>query len=148
MVNSQVVQPPGPRNPLGRIKLVFPNPHSVYMHDTPSKSAFDRDSRMFSHGCVRVEKPFELAALVLDDPTWTTDALRAAAANGTTRTLVVRRPLPVLVLYWTAAVDPDGRVRFLPDVYERDPAVLRDLAQPATARQRTVSTLNASRHES
>ncbi len=95
---------------------------------------------MFSHGCVRVEKPFELAALVLDDPTWTPDALLAAAATGKTRTILVRRPLPVLVLYWTAAVDPDGRVRFLPDVYERDPAVIRGLAQPVAARQRTVST--------
>jgi murein L,D-transpeptidase YcbB/YkuD len=140
MVDGQVVQPAGPRNPLGRIKLVLPNPHSVYLHDTPSKSSFERGSRMFSHGCVRVEKPFELAALVLDDPTWTPDALLAAAAPGKTRTILVRRPLPVLVLYWTAAVDPDGRVRFLPDVYERDPAIIRGLAQPVAARQRTVST--------
>ncbi len=130
MVNGQVVQPAGPRNPLGRIKLLFPNPYSVYLHDTPSKSAFDRRNRMFSHGCVRVEKPFELAALVLEDRTWTTQALLAAAASGQTRTIVVRRPLPVLVLYWTAAVDPDGRVRFLPDVYGRDPMVIGRLAEP------------------
>lgn len=140
MVDGQVVQPPGPRNPLGRIKLMLPNPHSVYLHDTPSKASFAKESRMFSHGCVRVEKPFELAALVLDDPAWTPDALHAAAASGKTRTIVVQRPLPVLLLYWTAAVDPDGRVRFLPDVYERDPAVIRDLAQPVAARQRTALT--------
>jgi len=99
---------------------------------------------MFSHGCVRVENPFELAALVLDDPTWTTDALHAAAATGKTRTIVVRRPLPVLLLYSTVAVDPDGRVRFLPDVYERDPAVIHDLAEPVAAHRpiSDVSPLN------
>ena len=70
------------------------------------------------------------------------DAGRAPRRGGDrkTRTILVRRPLPVLVLYWTAAVDPDGRVRFLPDVYERDPAIIRGLAQPVAARQRTVST--------
>lgn len=140
MVNGQVVQPAGPRNPLGRIKLVLPNPEHVYLHDTPSKSSFTRGSRMFSHGCVRVEKPFELAALVLDDPAWTTQALLDAAETGKTQTIVVRRPLPVLVLYWTAAVDADGRVRFLPDVYERDPAVIRGLAEPVAVRRSTIST--------
>jgi murein L,D-transpeptidase YcbB/YkuD len=138
MVNGQVVQPAGPRNPLGRIKLMFPNSHSVYLHDTPTKSAFKATSRTFSHGCVRVEKPFELAALALDDPAWTTEALLAAADTGRTRTIVLARPLPVLILYWTAAVDENGRVSFLPDVYARDPALIAALGRGFTFRRRPL----------
>ena len=138
MVNGQVVQPAGPKNALGRIKLMLPNPHHVYLHDTPQKSFFGETSRTFSHGCVRVQKPFELAALALDDPAWSTHALLDAAATGKTRTIVLKKPLPVLILYWTAAVDPDGRVRFLPDVYGRDPAVIRALAGGVAMRKRRV----------
>ncbi len=130
MVDGRVVQPPGPGNALGRIKLMFPNPHAVYLHDTPSRAAFRETSRTFSHGCVRVEKPFELAALVLDDPQWTLPALHAAVDTGKTRTLLLAQPLPVLILYWTAAVGRDGRTYFLPDVYGRDPAIVRGLAGP------------------
>lgn len=138
MVNGQVVQPAGPRNALGRVKLMFPNPHHVYLHDTPQKSYFDEPSRTFSHGCVRVENPFELAALALDDPAWTTHALLDATANRKTRTIVLQKPLPVLILYWTASVGRDGRVYFLPDVYGRDPAVIRGLEVPFTFRKRPL----------
>jgi murein L,D-transpeptidase YcbB/YkuD len=138
MVNGQVVQPAGPKNALGRVKLIMPNPHNVYLHDTPSKSYFNETSRTFSHGCVRVGKPFELASLALDDPAWTTQALLDAAAAGTTRTIVLKKPLPVLILYWTAEVSRDGRVRFLPDVYGRDPAVIRGLAAGFAFRKRPV----------
>jgi len=138
MVNGQVVQPAGPKNALGRVKLILPNPHHVYLHDTPQKSYFNETSRTFSHGCVRVQKPFELAALALDDPAWTTPALLDAAATGKTRTIVLRQPLPVLILYWTAAVGRDGRVQFLPDVYGRDPAVVRGLPAKFSFRKRPV----------
>jgi len=137
-VNGQVVQPAGPRNPLGRIKLLLPNKHHVYLHDTPTKASFDRTNRMFSHGCVRVEHPFALAALALDDSQWTADALAAAAAGGKTRTIVLKRPLPVLILYATASADPDGSVRFVPDVYERDPEVVARLAEPIASRKRAA----------
>ncbi len=133
-VHGQVVQPAGPRNPLGRIKLLMPNRHHIYLHDTPSKAFFSRTTRTFSHGCIRVEHPFALATLALDDPRWTADTLVAAAASGKTRTIVLPRPLPVLVLYATAAVDPDGRTRFLPDVYGRDPEVVAALVAPVGAR--------------
>jgi murein L,D-transpeptidase YcbB/YkuD len=126
-VDGQFVQPAGERNALGRIKLMFPNSHSVYLHDTPSKSFFDQTSRTFSHGCVRVQKPVELAALALNDPQWSVEALNAAIATGATRTIMLKNPLPVLILYWTAATDADGRVTFRPDVYGRDPAVIRAL---------------------
>jgi murein L,D-transpeptidase YcbB/YkuD len=138
MVNGQVVQPAGPRNALGRVKLILPNPHHVYLHDTPQKSYFNETSRTFSHGCVRVEKPFELAALALDDPAWSSQTLLEAAATGQTRTVVLKRPLPVLILYWTAEVDRDQRVHFLPDVYGRDAAVIRGLAAGFTFRKRPV----------
>lgn len=138
-VNGQVVQPAGPRNPLGRIKLLLPNKHHVYLHDTPTKASFNRANRTLSHGCVRVEHPFALAALALDDPSWTADGLAAAASSGKTRTIVLKRPLPVLILYSTASPDPEGRVRFLPDVYERDPGLVQQLAEPAAPRPRAMA---------
>jgi L,D-transpeptidase YcbB len=136
MANGQVVQPPGPRNALGRIKLLMPNRHHIYLHDTPSKGSFNRATRTFSHGCVRVENPFELASLALDDPKWTTQALLDAAKNGKTRSIALPRPVPVLILYWTAAADADGRVRFVPDVYGRDPEVIAALGKPVAPRPR------------
>ena len=125
-VDGQIVQKPGARNALGRIKLMFPNPHSVYLHDTPSKSYFNETTRTFSHGCVRVQKPFELAERVLDDPQWSTQAILDQVATGKTRTVRLKRPIPVLLLYWTATVR-DGRTYFLPDVYGRDARIIRGL---------------------
>lgn len=138
-VKGQIVQPAGPRNPLGRIKLVMPNRHHIYLHDTPSKASFNRTTRTFSHGCIRVEHPFALATLALDDPRWTADALLAATASGKTRTIVLPRPLPVVVLYGTAVVDPDGRTRFLPDVYGRDPEIVAALVAPVGPHPPTVA---------
>lgn len=137
-INGQFVQSPGERNALGRIKLMFPNPHSVYLHDTPSKSFFNETSRTFSHGCVRVQKPVELAALALNDPEWGTAALEAAIATGKTRTIMLKEPVPVLIFYWTAAVDADGRVTFSPDVYKRDPGIIRALHAESKAPKRAL----------
>jgi len=136
------VQSAGDYNALGRIKLMFPNPHSVYLHDTPSKSFFQETSRTFSHGCVRVQKPFELAALVLDDLAVTEQTLRQEVAKGKSRTINLKRPVPVLILYWTASVARDGTLRFLPDVYQRDPAIVRGLNGPLVPlkRSRVVSS--------
>lgn len=142
-INGQFVQPAGKRNALGRIKLMFPNPHSVYLHDTPSQSFFDETSRTFSHGCVRVHKPVELAAQVLDDPAWSVGTLEEAIATGATRTILLKDPMPVLILYWTASVDADGRVVFRPDVYGRDPAVLRALNAEWNAPKRLPSGAGA-----
>jgi murein L,D-transpeptidase YcbB/YkuD len=125
----QLVQRPGPDNALGRIKLMFPNEHSVYLHDTPSRDLFERDSRAFSSGCIRVENPFELAQLLLGR-SWPRERLDALVATGKTQTVLLDDPLPVMLLYWTAEVDAAGRVAFYPDVYGRDPAVVAALAQP------------------
>jgi murein L,D-transpeptidase YcbB/YkuD len=111
---------------------MFPNPHHVYLHDTPHREKFASDERTFSNGCIRVESIVELAALAIDDPgTWSKDKLEAAIATGQTRNITLRRRLPVLLTYWTAAVDPDtDRARFYEDVYGRDPAFLAALDRP------------------
>jgi murein L,D-transpeptidase YcbB/YkuD len=121
-------QGPGPRNALGRIKFMFPNPHSIFLHDTPSRGLFEQEERNFSSGCIRVEDPLSLAEIVLADPArWNRASLEAAIATGKTQTLRLPRPWPVLILYWTAELDAEGQVRFLPDRYRRDPALLRAL---------------------
>jgi L,D-transpeptidase YcbB len=121
-------QQPGPLNPLGQIKFIFPNPYNVYLHDTPSKGLFEREQRTFSHGCIRVQDPRRLAELVLNDPArWSRGALDSAIAGGRTRTITLETPLPVLVLYWTALADLHGELHFYRDVYGRDEAVLRAL---------------------
>jgi murein L,D-transpeptidase YcbB/YkuD len=122
----------GPENLLGRVKFVFPNPFFVFLHDTPQKSLFGVAQRTFSSGCIRVEDALELAELVLDDPSWTRARFEAEVATGRTQPVHLREPLPVLVLYWTASVDALGRVRFLPDIYERDRRVLAALDAPAS----------------
>ena len=124
-------QDPGDGNSLGRIKFNFPNKHAVYMHDTPKKSWFDRTERAFSSGCIRVDKPLELAELLLDDPQrWTQAQVGEAIDRGNTRSLVLRKPIPLLVLYWTVDADEQGEVRFKPDIYNNDRIVLDELRKP------------------
>ena len=127
----QIVRAPGRENPLGGIKFMFPNEHFVYLHDTPTRALFERAVRAFSSGCIRIEKPLALALLLLDDPEqWTEESLREAIATGKTQTVAVRRTVPVLLLYFTAAVDTDGELQFRPDLYARDGAIIRALAAP------------------
>ena len=125
------VQRPGPDNALGRIKFMFPNEHSVYLHDTPSLDLFDRDSRAFSSGCIRVENPFELAEQLLGARA--RDRLDAVVASGRTQTVFLDKPMTVTLLYWTVEPDAEGHVTFLPDVYERDADVIAALAEPFSA---------------
>ncbi len=127
----RLVQRPGPDNALGRIKFMFPNEHAVYLHDTPSRDLFERDSRAFSSGCIRVENPFELAEQLLGARG--RERLDAVVASGRTQTIFLDKPMPIMLLYWTAEPDEAGRVSFLPDVYGRDPAVVTALAEPFSA---------------
>ena len=121
-------QAPGPKNSLGRIKFMFPNPHAVFLHDTPNRNLFERTRRLLSSGCVRIEDPLSLAEILLADPVrWNRQTLEAAIDTGKTQRVNLPRPWPVLMLYWTAELDAAGRVRFLPDVYGRDPALLAAL---------------------
>ena len=125
----QLVQRPGPTNALGRVKFMFPNEYFVYLHDTPSRDLFDRESRAFSSGCIRVENPLELADIVIGDK-WPRERIDAAIAGGRTQTVVLDKPIGVKLLYWTTEVDATGRVSFLPDVYSRDDALISVLDQP------------------
>jgi murein L,D-transpeptidase YcbB/YkuD len=127
----QIVQAPGPDNPLGRMKFMLPNPYDVYLHDTPARRLFDSSERAFSSGCIRLEQPLDLAVLLLDNPEgWGPAAIGAAIGTGATRTLPVKRRVPVLVLYFTAEAQEDGAVQFRPDLYGRDPRVLAALRAP------------------
>jgi murein L,D-transpeptidase YcbB/YkuD len=121
-------QGPGPENPLGRIKFLFPNPHFVYMHDTPSRSQFHRADRAASSGCIRIEKPLELAELLLEGtPGWNRKRLDETIASGKTTAVSLARPVPVYLLYATAGLNDDGTFRFSRDIYDRDRAVLSAL---------------------
>ena len=113
-------QDPSDVNALGRIKFVFPNPQSVYIHDTPNKSLFDQRKRHSSSGCVRVEAPQALAEYLLRDQGWDPARLEAAIARGDRQTVVLGSPIPVHLVYFTAWVDAVGRVHFREDIYGRD----------------------------
>lgn len=132
-------QDPGPDNGLGVVKFMFPNKHFVFLHDTPSKSLFEKDIRTFSSGCIRVQNPLELAELLLSDQEyWNREAIEKVVAWGKTKTVHLKKPIPVLVLYWTSRVDQEGKVQFLPDVYNRDQEVLRELDAEFKVRKRDV----------
>ncbi len=127
-------QRPGPLNSLGRVKFLFPNKDDIYLHDSPARSLFARDRRAFSHGCVRVDQPLELAAWLLDDqPDWPRAAIQAAMVADTPATVRLRHKVPVVLYYATATVDPDGTVRFADDPYGLDAALSRARDVPAPA---------------
>jgi murein L,D-transpeptidase YcbB/YkuD len=107
----------GPNAGLGQLMFMMRNRFDVYLHDTPSKNLFGRDDRRISHGCIRVEKPRELAALVMQQPI---EAINQTIATGDTTEISLSQPMPVFVIYETAFMDADGRLQFRPDVYGRD----------------------------
>lgn len=116
-------QAPGPTNALGRIKIDMPNPHAIYLHDTPNRAVFARENRALSHGCIRVENIEELAAMLQGG-----DGLDAALADpGKTKVFQLERSVPVYLVYFTAQADPDGTVRPLGDPYGRDKILLAKL---------------------
>jgi murein L,D-transpeptidase YcbB/YkuD len=125
-----VRQKPGPKNALGLVKFIFPNQYNVYLHSTPQQELFDKARRDFSHGCIRVEKPADLAAWVLrNKPQWTMDKIQAAMKDGPDNVQVnLDKPIPVLILYSTAVVEPDGEVRFFEDIYGHDASLAKVLA--------------------
>ncbi len=122
-------QPPGPDNALGRVKFIFPNEHSIFLHDTPSRELFTPDRRTFSSGCIRVERPLELAATLLHEQAeWTPEKITQTVDAGRSETVFLKQSLPVLIVYWTVSVGATGDLHIARDVYHRDPAVLRALA--------------------
>jgi murein L,D-transpeptidase YcbB/YkuD len=118
---------------------MFPNPYLVYLHDTPSQALFERSERAFSSGCVRVERALELAELVLDDPEhWSAASIASAIELGEVRTLTLKRNVPVLLTYWTAWVDPRGRMNFRRDLYGQDAKWAQALEAPFAVRARPL----------
>jgi murein L,D-transpeptidase YcbB/YkuD len=109
---------------------MFPNKHAVYLHDTPSKALFGKSERAFSHGCIRVENPFGLAEQLLGSDGWNQEKFQLVLDQKKTKTVLLSKPMPVLLLYWTAMVKPDGTVYFFNDVYERDERIAKALGEP------------------
>jgi len=114
-------QDPGPQNALGRVKFLFPNPHYLFLHDTPAREQFDKNERLFSSGCIRLARPLGLAVYLLQGTTLgSMEALAAAIEEGETVTVDIPSPMAIYIVYLTAWVDPGGTVQFRNDVYNRD----------------------------
>jgi len=119
--NGQVRQKPGKNNSLGLVKFIFPNSNDIYMHDTPAKSLFAKEDRAFSHGCIRVGRPRDLAIAILhDDTSWTPEKIDKAMNAGVESTYVLKEKIPVYIGYLTAWVDSNGQINFYKDIYELD----------------------------
>ncbi|WP_051749445.1 L,D-transpeptidase family protein [Nevskia soli] len=124
-------QEAGPGGALGRIKISFPNPYAVYLHDTPHPELFDRGARAFSSGCIRVQQPYDLAERLFDDPVrWNRAAIDAAVAEGSTRTYKLARPVTILLAYWTVDLHENNRPAFKSDIYNLDAPLLKALNRP------------------
>jgi murein L,D-transpeptidase YcbB/YkuD len=128
--NVTLRQDAGPKSSLGRAAIRFPNSYAVYLHDTPHQELFDENQRAFSSGCIRVERVLELVGLLLaDTPGWDQAALDSALATGKTRNVSLAAPVPILLAYWTVEMT-DGHLGFKPDIYERDPKLVKALNIP------------------
>jgi murein L,D-transpeptidase YcbB/YkuD len=123
-----VRQKPGSSNALGKVKFIFPNRYNIYFHDTPAKSLFEKRQRTFSHGCIRLEKPLELAQhLLRNDPKWTNLKIKVAMNAGSEKWVKLKENVPVFIIYLTAWVDKDGMLNFRDDVYGRDDRIEKHL---------------------
>jgi hypothetical protein len=133
--NGGLQQQPGHGTALGYIKFEMENRFDVYLHDTPSKDLFNRDNRRISHGCIRVQQPRELAALLIQQPI---ETINQAIATGSTTRRDLPTHMPAFVVYQTAFVDSDGTLQFRPDVYNRDAEIwpyLHPVRQPVAERE-------------
>jgi murein L,D-transpeptidase YcbB/YkuD len=112
---------PGPSNSLGLVKFIFPNSHDIYLHDTPAKQLFSQTTRTFSHGCIRVEKPFELAQILLkNDTAWTNEKIKQNMNGGVELWVRLPQKMQVYIVYFTSWVDAAGAIQFRNDVYGHD----------------------------
>ncbi len=113
-------QRPGSSNSLGRVKFLFPNNFSIYLHDTPSRSLFKEEKRAFSHGCIRVSDPEKLAGYILEKEGWTEQEVKKAMRPGKEKWVTLKSEIPVYIVYFTAWVENDGKLHFRNDIYKRD----------------------------
>jgi len=126
-----VRQKAGPHNALGEVKFIFPNEYSVYLHDTPSRSLFANEKRAFSHGCIRLDKKWELLIDLMDEPdVWNMEKINEVLATEKTTRVNLKKPIDIVLLYWTAGADKEDKLYFNKDVYDRDAAVLKELDKP------------------
>ena len=126
--SARVRQQPGARNVLGAVKFAMPNPMNIYLHSTSAKELFSKTRRDLSHGCIRVERPAELAQFVLaDEITWNRESVLAAMKPGASKTVRLARPVPVILSYATAVTDRSGRALFAADIYRRDQKLAESL---------------------
>lgn len=117
----EIRQLPGNGNALGKVKFLFPNSFNIYFHDTPSKSLFERDKRAFSHGCIRLSDPDKMAEYLLrHQPEWTPERIQEAMYAGTEKYVKLKDPVPVIITYYTAWVDENGKLNFRDDIYKHD----------------------------
>ncbi len=124
---TYIRQPPGPRNALGRVKFLFPNKHSVYLHDTPSKSLFNRSTRAFSHGCIRVRDPLKLAEVLLTVNKIDRKSINSRVASGRNQYVALDYKIPVHITYFTMWVNEDGKTSYFNDIYGHDKRVIAAL---------------------
>lgn len=123
-----VRQLPGEKNALGKVKFLFPNSFNIYFHDTPSKSLFASDKRAFSHGCIRLSEPKKMAEYLLrDDPKWSESKIEKAMNSGEEKFVKLKKPVPVIIAYYTAWVDENGLLNFREDIYGHDASLYQKM---------------------
>ncbi len=123
-------QTAGPWNALGEVKFIFPNNHSVYLHDTPSRNLFQKkDNRAFSHGCIRLDKKWDLLMNLMGDP-WDMNKINEVLKTGETTRITLKEPINIYILYGTISYGKEGKMYVDKDVYKRDPAVIKALNTP------------------
>ena len=141
VIDGQLVQKAGPKSALGRFKFDFANSFGVYLHDTPAQSGFSRTSRLSSHGCVRLEQPKALAALLLDQNAhWPLERIDTVIGGDDTIHVPLAQTIPVYILYWTAFVDNAGQTQFRADAYDWDHKLI-DLLNAAKGRDSAAVNL-------
>ncbi|MFL5809784.1 MAG: L,D-transpeptidase family protein, partial [Flavisolibacter sp.] len=117
----KIRQLPGEKNSLGRVKFLFPNSFNIYFHDTPAKSLFEKDKRAYSHGCIRLAEPEKMANYLLkNNPEWTPEKINDAMYSGNEKYVKLKKAVPVVITYYTAWVDDNGRLNFRDDIYTHD----------------------------
>ena len=123
----RIRQKPGGSNSLGLVKFMFPNPYNIYIHDTPNRGLFAKETRALSHGCIRIQYPDKFAKILLDDPEWTEEKIQEAMSQTNEQTVKLEKSIPVVLLYLTFWAEEDGKFNYRPDIYGRDEALMRAL---------------------
>jgi murein L,D-transpeptidase YcbB/YkuD len=135
MNQYKIRQDPGPKNALGTLKIIFPNKYDVYLHDTPSQALFKKEKRAFSHGCIRMDRPVEMASWVLggEEKGWGVERINEIIKSRKRQVTVLEKPLPVHILYRTTYVDANNTINFFEDVYGRDKILAKGCCPEAGA---------------